>query len=304
MKDRVVRDDGSKPCRTCGATKLRTEFNVNRNSKDGRDYSCRSCTIKKSKELYHKSGGRKIEEKAFTLRFEKAMRDWDPSTEDPNIKMLPVWGFKSSSRCTKDLEIKNYTLVSAEDYDKFKEFLLTCYGNYASINLTSFNKGRGKFSPECTKKAYRLHEMLYGVDTENGFLPYHTSKDYVVDHIDGDPLNNVRTNLRKCSNKQNAINKFSTPIHVKMKYGAPYYCAEIYRNNRSCHIVSSRDASLIPLMSLIRRAVALQVQGPFYRIDEPQEDDAMWLEKYKEDLTDLEIKEIISQVRSYYNWGE
>ncbi len=48
------------------------------------------------------------------------------------------------------------------------------------------------------KKSLRLHRLLLGLDFGDK---------RVVDHIDGNPLNNCRSNLRVCTNTENSRNR-------------------------------------------------------------------------------------------------
>lgn len=80
------------------------------------------------------------------------------------------------------------TMVDDEDYLKISK-QKWC----AKKNLV------GKFYPECSRggKSWRLYWDIIGKPP----------KGFCVDHVDGDPLNNTRTNLRICTNGQNQANR-------------------------------------------------------------------------------------------------
>lgn len=66
---------------------------------------------------------------------------------------------------------------------------------WASKNKWKYNQGyviRSKWP----NSSYRLHRLIMNA-----------SKGIYVDHIDGNPLNNLRSNLRLCSNAENGRNQ-------------------------------------------------------------------------------------------------
>lgn len=68
-------------------------------------------------------------------------------------------------------------------------------------------------------KTYSVHQLVYY--SFNGGVP--SGYDYVIDHIDGDPLNNRLDNLQKISQYDNvqkgSLNKYNLPRYVS---AAPY----------------------------------------------------------------------------------
>lgn len=73
------------------------------------------------------------------------------------------------------------------------------------------------------QKAYSVHRVIL-----EKHLGRNLGKDEVVDHIDGNPLNNALSNLRVCSRSQNGMNskgrKSSTGIKgVRLRKDGRYY---------------------------------------------------------------------------------
>ncbi len=91
-------------------------------------------------------------------------------------------------------------LVDDADYDwlnQWKWYAMNSRGSYYACR-TSVNKG--------IKRYILMHRLIF-----SGIHP-----SCLVDHIDGDGLNNQKSNLRSCNNKQNVRN--SKPIIGTSKY--------------------------------------------------------------------------------------
>lgn len=90
-------------------------------------------------------------------------------------------------------------LVDNEDYNKVIQW--SWYGNdtksdYVVIQRTGYCKEYYKKTGYCSK-TIKLSRFLMGV----------TDRHLTVDHIDNNPLNNQRSNLRICTQKENSRNK-------------------------------------------------------------------------------------------------
>jgi len=75
-------------------------------------------------------------------------------------------------------------------------------------------------------KRYRLHRVLYEIVTGNN------PNGYIIDHIDGNPFNNLISNLRLCTSKVNSHNVKShgrgigiTGVYYEELNGSSYYIA-------------------------------------------------------------------------------
>lgn len=90
-------------------------------------------------------------------------------------------------------------LVDEEDYDFVKDQIW-----YANVSTRSNNIKLSYIGLDPSKnEVYRIHHLIlmrHGIEIPKG---------YVVDHIDHNPANNQKRNLRLCSNQQN---KFNAPI--------------------------------------------------------------------------------------------
>ncbi len=99
-----------------------------------------------------------------------------PETTDPRIRYIPL---------TKGL----FAIVDAADYERVRQYTwcASCSGN----RVYAYRKDRGK--------TVRMHQFIMN-----------PPKGMVVDHIDGNGLNNRESNLRVCTQHQNLFN--SRPI--------------------------------------------------------------------------------------------
>lgn len=78
-----------------------------------------------------------------------------------------------------------FALVSPEDYDRVMTRRWNM--NYKNYPILRRHEGEGTLA---------LHRFILGVDAS-----------VAIDHIDGDPLNNQRENLRVCTYKENTYNR-------------------------------------------------------------------------------------------------
>jgi hypothetical protein len=106
--------------------------------------------------------------------------------------------------------------VDDADYEHAKRFTWYVNDGYATTNMRINGKIR----------TVRLHRWLMDAP-----------KDVVVDHIDGDPLNNQRSNLRLVSHLENSFNRGKTSKATHSRYKGvsrdrKRWCAYINRDGR------------------------------------------------------------------------
>lgn len=95
----------------------------------------------------------------------------------------------------------NRAIIDKEDLDKVKGYKWGMCHNYVS---TLYNR-----------KRILLHRFI--VDCEDGMM---------VDHIDGNPLNNTKSNLRIVTPQQNALNKDTKGLKNNKRIGVSYCARE------------------------------------------------------------------------------
>lgn len=121
------------------------------------------------------------------------------------------------------------TKIDKDDYEKFKDYKLYMRKND--------NKGYAYFSIRGTSKKVTVHRFLMGLADEK------YSIDQVIDHINGDSLDNRKTNLRICSQHQNSQNGRKKDKIVGIKYIKSYngtergkWSAQICSNYKTIHL--------------------------------------------------------------------
>lgn len=119
-------------------------------------------------------------------------------------------------------------VIDIEDLEKVKKYRWRkSYGRIVTGNNTK------------TRPTIYLAHLLLGVDSTN----YYNK----IDHIDGDPSNNRKSNLRRCTQGQNTLNKSFMTNNTSGIIGVTKehrpgrktnWCAEIRMNNNRWHIGS------------------------------------------------------------------
>lgn len=94
----------------------------------------------------------------------------------------------------KQGNIYGHFIIDTEDYEKIKDYKWFSkekgVGHVLSSNIYNISKSTH----------VRVHNIIMGIDvTHKG--------EYVIDHIDNNPLNNRKCNLRRTSDSQNGMNK-------------------------------------------------------------------------------------------------
>ncbi len=99
-------------------------------------------------------------------------------------------------------EIIDYAYVSPEDYDNVNKYKWHLYSKLNEKTNYENKYAAGYISLD--NKTMRLHHFILGKP----------EKGYVIDHKDGNGLNNTRENLRFATHAQNAQNKQNTKTEI------------------------------------------------------------------------------------------
>lgn len=104
----------------------------------------------------------------------------------------------------KSIELSQgyYTVVDNENYDELSKHKWYCKNGYAVRNI--YKKGKGK--------TIHMHRVINNTPVE-----------LQTDHIDGNPLNNQKSNLRTVSNQENMFNRRSNKNATSRFKGVSYH---------------------------------------------------------------------------------
>lgn len=118
-----------------------------------------------------------------------------------------------------------FALVDDEDFEK-----LNSYKWYATKNGTKYyaSKGGTMLNGKSLKKVY-MHRFILNNPTR-----------LVVDHIDGNSLNNQKFNLRQCTKRQNSLNQGKNSNNKSGYKGVCYFkgvfIAQISINKKNTYL--------------------------------------------------------------------
>lgn len=163
------------------------------------------------------------------------------------------------------LEIKNlctvYAVVDDEDYEKVKDYNWQI--TYRSSNFYVFAHHRHGKKGSCGRRkrvTYYLHRLIMGLEKDSKL---------VVDHINGDGLDNRKQNLRVCTIAENARNsrrkqkgtsKYRGVYYDKWTKADKPFKASISINNKTTHIGRFKTAKAA---ALAYNKAALKHHGEF-----------------------------------------
>lgn len=188
-------------------------------------YKCEQCGRMSKKKIRY--GGYTLCSKHMhqLQKYKKFLDDNPRSSQDPNdivvngdIAVVGLYN-RQSERIAE-------FIIDAEDVDKIKHYRWRLsYGRVVTGNHTN------------THPTTYLTHILLGLK-ETGY-------ENVIDHIDGDPLNNRKSNLRRCTQGENTLNKARCSNNTSGFIGVhpdnrksrnAHWCAEIRKQNKRYHI--------------------------------------------------------------------
>jgi hypothetical protein len=208
----------------------------------------------------------------FWESFDKWMEDWDSSSGVDGVSRLPLFEFKKGS--TDITGVGGFTLVDDEFFDYWKNYPFQsgklgrpklCSSRYVYTKLTG-NAIRGDMG---SRKAYLLHHLVFGCTNFSN---------YVIDHIDGNVLNNTRANLRLATAQENGFNAAKTKSKTTSKYKGVVYIASAYSPKKTRYkpwraIIRVGDKSFVNHFETEKQAaqayneLALLYHGEFARLN-------------------------------------
>ncbi|AKO60980.1 hypothetical protein AXI76_gp079 [Pseudoalteromonas phage H101] len=218
--------------------------------------------------------------------FEKHMESWNPDTDNPLEKKLPV--FKGIVGREK---IAGYSLVDKEVYDVWSKIMWVF--DSAGYVIASYSKDNcrrlGIYPPENRKSLTMfLHRAVTGLG--------HEVDKYKTDHVNGVVSDNRKINLRLSTTAENNYNKNKVNnkhglLGVKFKATRDEYSRSGNRNKRwdaqvmINHRYKSKSFYTKEEASWYRDLMAVDLFGEFASLNHPEN-----LEEYKSKLHTLHYK--------------
>lgn len=126
-----------------------------------------------------------------------------------------------------------FAKVDDEDFERVSQ-IKWCYHENGHGNGYAENRDKKN------KKTFRLHRFVLDLDDDKM-----REAGLMVDHIDGDHLNNQKENLRVCTNSQNQANRKRLKARSKRKYTSIY--KGVYKSGRKWQAAISKDKNRINL---------------------------------------------------------
>lgn len=259
-------------CKVCKETKPGESFGKQKGIfKDGVErFKCKRCWTDKRtlcKEEYRDHGYRP-QWKDFLPLMKNRIKEWEDAGNhlEGKYRWLPIWkqGRKSLSSST----VVSKTLVDKHLYTLLKyHFVTLSKGRYALVTKSEYNKSLGVIDFEViNKSSLRVHEVALGSLKDISIMPYITSRYNVVDHRNGDTLDNRKDNLFAVSQQVNAANRttcLSTTGYIGVYWieKSQHFISVIYHDGKHYRAGSCRDSESLAGLVKTRDACKLMMVG-------------------------------------------
>ena len=197
-----------------------TEIKFNKNGNKMYYYICH-CDCGNNKTIYHYNLINGFTQSCGCLQKERV---FDSIKKYNKYDLTGEYGVGYTSNTNKEF------YFDLEDYNLIKDY---CWKENPPTN----NNKNGYLNS--TYKSVSIHGIIMH---KNNYRKEKYKNDFVIDHIDGNVLNNRKQNLRICTNQQNSMNcKLSsnnTTGHVGISYDKKYnkWDAHIMINRKNIHL--------------------------------------------------------------------
>jgi hypothetical protein len=190
-------------------------------------------------------------------------------------------------------DLKNYKIIDKVDNYHFNGYAINNSGILISKKINKSNPNGDWFEVKghVTKKGYKTFSLSYEKNTEKNFFAHRIVALYFVDgcsderniinHIDGNKLNNHYTNLEWCTNSENLKHAWKTGLmnNIVDKRKKQYFETILIKNNLShsdvIQMYKSYHKGIITINSIakiynisLKLVTSIVRHNHFYNIDE------------------------------------
>lgn len=191
-----------------------------------------------------------------------------------NEAIINIYNRKNIKVGEFTIDLEDLNLIKDKKWRSSHNYIVT--GNCTESNPTIF-----------------LSRLLLGI----------TDNNLVVDHIDGNPMNNKKSNLRVCTQTENTTNKSFMSnntsgfigVSIDNRYNKEYYCPEIRKDNKRFHIGRYKTLSEAVYARYIGEEILF---GEYRNKNKDEEKESLFLEipiKRKKEIEKYVLNKIIKK---------